>query len=618
MARTVQRFTMYAEGHPSRTSTVDELLASLVSHLNEEDEFVIKVARDHLIVDGEKTRTDNVALTNLARRLHQHQLFVITFKKGLEQAEVTGFLAVVAVQAGNVGVPFGVSPDEELNIWPHIGIEPTPYASLRLSRKSEFEDDEGSGDALGGDSYGGGVVEGLEGDTIDSGVELSAGGPGIGIPGARSVLQEEISSLLSNFDDGGRQRLLKMFQGIMRAEGVDGSPDRAVLSLARAAGGGADKPAATMLSLITRVGRKMGAGGPGAADVRPGEILGELVGQLECGATISTLSDAAPETMVRPEWVGEIESVRVLQMSVEMDEMTPPAHKHLKMFVTDGKLETLMGMLDGAPAGNSAAGSILEMVSKPRILIRLLSGDPPDFDSIDRLLPSLGITAAGPMLDILVESEDEEVQRGFAERLVEFGDAVGPIAVEHLDAAPWQARVILLTLLGRLSKLPEDFTFSSFFLDDDRRVRRQALETGLQKGENRGQVIISALRDPDQDIVSFGLKEVARGCPPESLTRIISISKDGKEPAGVRRAAIRALGTSDSPEVLNALLQLTWQRKFFFIYGLTPATPEMLEAIAVLADRWNSNSKAKRILKAAFKSKDPRIKAVAGKRGGAR
>ena len=605
---------MYEERHPSRISTADQLLASLVSHLTEEDEFVIKVARDHLIVGEDKTRTDNVALTNLARRLHQHQLFVITFKQGLEQAEVSGFLAVVATQVGNTGVPFGVSPAEELNRWPHIGIEPTPYASLRLSRKSEFEEDERSAGALGEDSYDGGIDAGLEGGTFDSGEESSVEGPGSDIPGALSALQKEISNLLSNLDDNGRLRLLKMFQEIISAQGVDGSHDRAVLNLAQSARGGADKAAATMLSLITRVGRKMGVSGPGAVDVSPGEILKELVGQLEyVGSTI--VFSAALETTARPEWVGEIESVRVLQMSIEMDEMTAPVHKHIKMFVTDGKLKTLMSMLDGAPAGNSAAESILEMVSEPRILIRLLAGDPPDFNSIDRLLQSLGVTAAGPMLNILVESEDEEIQRGFADRLVKLGDAVGPLAVEHLDNAPWQIRVILLALLGRLNKLPENFTFSSYYLDDDRNVRRQALETGLQKGENRGQLIISALRDPDQEIVSFGLQEVARRCPPETLTRIVAISKDGKEHVGVRKAAIRALGSSDSPEALNALLHLTWQRKFFFIYGLTPVTTEMLEAMSILAGRWNSNSMAKRILKAALKSKDPQVKAVAGKRG---
>ncbi len=604
LARAVQRYGMYPEGHPARTSTAAEVHDRLLELLRTEEAVNMRVTGDRIVCGGIETDPDSALLSGFARRVHSHQLHQITLRAGITTEELAGLLGVLAEAAGAVGEPFGASAPEVLARWPHIDLEPVPYADLRLARGSEEDDDEDqTGDVLAGSGRGGEAGEGGPGGTGDAG---------------ESELQRQIAGLLDNLDSGARDRLREAFQTVMKSEGVGGIPERAVARLIERvrSSGGQDRAAATMLGLISRLGKSL-AGEGSERRVSPGEVLGELVGQLEGRTGEGDPSGGVGEGFetVEAVWVGPIEPERVLRLGVELAEISPAAQRSMKTLVAEARAGTVADILEAAPEDNAGAGEIREWIGRPKNLQRLMAGESPDLDAVDRLIRIFGSAAAPALLATLVDATQEDVRGELARRLIALGGEVGPLAVERLEEPDPRVRGAMLSILSRIDPLPENFHPSSFYLDDDRGVRRQALEFGLQLDDERERVLYTALRDPDPDIVSFALTEIARDCPPDLVSRLIRMATDRREPAAMRRAGIRALAYADSPEVLSALIELTWQRRFFVIYALAPKSSEMLEALEILVRNWASNSRVRRIVAAARKSKDPQIKAVATRSG---
>ncbi len=615
LARAVQRYGMYPDGHPARTSTATGVHDRLLDLLRGRSDLTLKVTRDRIICDEEGTDPENTLLAAFARRLHSHQLHLVTFREGIGCEELAGLLGAIAVPAGSMGEPFGASGPEELTRWPHIGLEPVPYAAMTLARDTEDGEEERPDDVLAG-TAGDGGVEGGEGGA-------GGAGGGEGLPGGdpdgtarAAVLQEEIAALLENLDSDGRTRLLAAFREVLDSGGVGGSPDRAIARLVQRAreSEGRDRAAATMLGLVSRIGKQISA--RGAAKVSPGTVLRELVNQLsgELTAGVGAASEA-PET-IHPVWVGELEPERILQLGVELAEITAPAQRAMKELAAGARAGAVAALLEGAPEGNPGAEEVREWMARPKNLRRLMAAEPPDLEAIDRLVALFGTAAAEPLLEVCVATASGEARAELVRRLIGLGSEVGPPAVARLtDPAP-EVRSAMLDLLRGLPERPADFHPSAFYLDNDRGVRRQAMEFGLSLAGEREKVLYTALRDPDPGIVAFALAETTRACPPGLIPRLIQMATDGREPGVMRRAGIRALAVSDAPEVLEALIDLTWRRRVFVIYALAPKNSEMLEALGVLTARWSTHPRVRRIIAKARKSKDPQIRAVAEKSAG--
>jgi len=598
VARALQRYGMYPEGHPSRLTTADEILQGLTGIIGAGGDMTIQVSQDRLLIGDLETDEKNSSAVNIARRLHQHQLHIITFTSGVTREELDALLGIISVQVGkSMGEPFGASPPEILGQWPHIKLQRTPYDSLRLADGTEDFEDDSSGFGAGGQGRTG----------------WRTGGRGPGGSGAASALQLEIAELLENLDVQAQQKLLELFRTLLNADGVDGSHDQAVLKLVELTRKGSSKQAATMLGVLSKIGKKLGASDPDGPTITPGSILNELIKQLS-GEAPAIEPDAEDDGPVeKPEWIGEIEAERVLQMSVELREMNPATRNRLAEVTAAGEIEVLNALIRGVPEGNPVTSGIVEWIGKPKNLQRLLNSETLDLATLDLLLPLIGADAIGPMLDLLVRSERVEARGEIIERLVPYGgEDLGPLVMERMDDPRWEVRSALLTILSRISPLPDDFAASNWYLDDDRRVRLQAMRYGLIRGEDRGKLLLTALRDPDEEIARFGLDETKKQCPPETATRIIATALNGRETSGVRLTCIRAMAGLEDPGVLDALLSLTWQRRVFITYVLLPKSPEMLESLSVIASRFVKDSKTRGVLKAARKSKDPQIRAVAG------
>jgi hypothetical protein len=156
VARALQRYGMYPAGHPSRLTTADEILQGLIGLIGAGGDLTIQVSPDRLVIGEMETDEKNSSAVNVARRLHQHQLHVVSFTSGITREELDALLGIISVQVGkSMGEPFGASPPEVLDQWPHIKLQRTPYDALRLSDGTEDFDDDRPGYGIGGQGQAG-------------------------------------------------------------------------------------------------------------------------------------------------------------------------------------------------------------------------------------------------------------------------------------------------------------------------------------------------------------------------------------------------------------------------------------------------------------------------------
>jgi len=190
------------------------------------------------------------------------------------------------------------------------------------------------------------------------------------------------------------------------------------------------------------------------------------------------------------------------------------------------------------------------------------------------------------------------------------------LLVDGLEDERWHARRNMLTLLSHFEDLPEDFTPAPYLVDSDPRVRRAAMKLGLAAWSEVETVMVAALEDSDPQIVELGIEAAKQKCPPLVVSYIETIALDEKAASPIRVGAIQALASSGAPSALPTLMKLSWVRKFFLIKGLADKSSELMAALAAINERWGEDHAAARVLRAARKSKDPQIKAVAKAKGG--
>ncbi len=107
----VHRFAMYPPGHPSLS---------------------IGVAHRQLIIEGVATDSRPPVLSDLARRLHGHQLGTLSFAKGTNAREVEGMLTLLGRASERGGEPAGLLPRDQIPSWEFARVHPVGYDQLEM------------------------------------------------------------------------------------------------------------------------------------------------------------------------------------------------------------------------------------------------------------------------------------------------------------------------------------------------------------------------------------------------------------------------------------------------------------------------------------------------------
>ncbi len=645
----------YPAGHPMLDTAVDSVMARLLPLLQRQPGLALGVGRNQLIIENTATDPDNAVLRDLAERLHRHQIGILQFSDGVEYDEMADLLHKLSVDPLRQGEPLGLEREEARPDWPHIRILPLAFDQLELSDRRADDHQESraarlwlaladavmAGDAPEtpdtppesrqldpsdiaqaindqhrDESYDRVIV----GYLLQLGKELSASE---GADGA--ILKRRLVELLEGLTPSTLHRLLEIGGGVPERQDLVKTlsstvPVKAVLDLIQAA---ADASRQTISHSLIRILTKLAdhTTSPNAsvsynADLAFRDSVRELVDSwvLEDPnpeAYTQVLEQLARPDEARPVHTADLESEapRIVKMSLEIDSFGPPVERALKQMTTEGQLAALLDLMEQGSGHSPTEAAIWTALGTSETLALLLAEEPPDFDTVSRLLERMGLQAAEPMLDALERAESLGTRRWLLTRLTELGPEVGPLVIARLRDTPWYVQRNMLVLLGSIDPWPDGFSPTPLAQHEDARVRREAFKLMLSHPTYRDEALHAALGDQDDAILRMALATAREGMPPPLVPRLLTLVQDRAVDPEVRAIGIRALRavpTSSSRDwlVSRALGRKRWFRR----RRLAAKSPELLAALTVLAERWADDPAGAAVLRMASRHTDPEIR----------
>lgn len=667
----LHKHTMYPEGHPSLEPAVVGVIRRAEHLFEGRTTLALGVARQQLVIEGVATDAKNPLLAELAGRLHRHHLGAVTFHRGLRVNEVADVLRTLAIEAERSGEPIGLGPPEQLHAWEHIRLHPVTYERLELLHEDGQAppDDKGAKERglRGAQLWVGLARAALAEEAMAEDAPPPSSEPAViakaidehprsaardqvivgyllqiadelrHTGGAEAAaLRRRTSKLVGALQPGTLRRLIEMggdqaqrFQFAIDA--THGLAVDAVLEIVRAMADASHKtvsdPLVRMLAKLAQHAEQ----GPGEMRSQADEALREQVRDLLTGWSLEDpnpdgygralhrMTAATPSSVLpRHGTVQRAEPLRILQTAVEAGVMGFAAWRAVERLVAENHVGQLVEMLDESPEPSrppvrADLAPLWTRITSPDVVGQLARTEPPDFATIDRVLPRLATPGFEPLLDVLAESESRTTRRGLLDRLTRAPRELGTVITSRLAGdIPWYVARNLLLILDGLPSIPEGFSTAAFIAHSDARVRREALKLALKIPAERELALLGALSDPDPRMVRVGLTAALDQCPASAVQFVTRLAHDQSIASELRVLAIKVLGRAGNAAALDALLHLVdggtnwWGRP-----KLAARSLELLAALMALSAGWRNNRKVTAILALAAASPDPDVRNAA-------
>ena len=662
----LHKHAMYPEGHPSLAPAAAGVTRRAEHLFEERATLALGVARQQLVIEGVATDPKNPLLSELAGRLHRHHLGAVTFHRGLRVTEVVDVLKTLAAEAERTGQPLGLGAPEQLRAWDHVRLHPITYERLELLQEDDQTgalDDKGAkerglrgaqlwvglaraaltADALASDD---GPPPATEPSMIAKAIDehpksaaydqvivgyllqiadelKHAGGA------EAAALRRRTSKLVGALQPGTLRRLIEMGgdnaqRTKFAIDATHGLAVDAVLEIVRAMADASHRtvsdPLVRMLSKLAKHAEQ------GTAEVRPqaDEALREQVRGLLRGWTLEDpnpeaygtalhrMAAAAPVTGARSVWQQTAEPLRIVQTALETGVLGFGAWRAIERLVAEHHVGDLVDLLAVSPSSPDL-GPLWTRITSPDVVRELAATEPPDFATLDRVLPRLAVDGFEPLLDVLGLSESRTTRRGLLDRLTRAPRELGPVIATRLTREiPWYVTRNLLLILAGLPALPDGFRAAAYIAHEDARVRREALKVSLKIPAEREPALLGALRDADPRMVRVALSAALEDCPPSALQPITQIVHDQTLASELRVLAIKVLGRVRNVAALTALLEtVDGGKNWLGRPRLATRSLELLAALMALAAGWRNDGRASALLALAAASSDPDIRNAA-------
>ncbi|MFQ5703919.1 MAG: HEAT repeat domain-containing protein [Gemmatimonadales bacterium] len=655
----LHKHAMYPEGHPSLAPAAERVAQRLDPLLVERGTLSLGVAHNQLVIEGVATDPQNPVLRDLADRLHRHHLGAVSFRRGSDPFEIQDLLAVIAVEADRTGKPIGLGPREQLITWPHISLHPLTYESLELldDEESEAAEEDRSSRTRAAELWVGLARAAMASEDADpDAIEASNTEPAVvakaideheggtaydqvivgyllkiaeelrGAKGGEAAaLKKRMSKLVGTLDRGTLERLLEMGgdrtqrrQFLLNAS--EGMAVDAVVELVRAASESHEQTIShSMLRMLQKLSQhaEVSRGDRRAvAEISVREQVSELINGWTLndpnpgayGEALQKMAGSAPVFSVAPDMRYRPEPMRIVQMAFELDTAGEAVTRAVDALAEKGSVRWLLDLVDDEQSPVASAAIVEQLGGRERFE-SLLQADPIDAAALDLLLQHIGVNAAEPMLEVLVESDSQQTRRTILDRLVKLGPDIFPFLMTHLDDPRWFVQRNMLSIIGEMQDLPPEFDGAKFMQHSDPRVRREAVRILLRNPKSRERAICAALTDSDSRTVRAGLAAAAESCPGAAVPLLakMATSDDAGE---LRVAAVRVLAASGIREAAAPLIRMAEPRKTLLGWKLPPKSRVFLEALTGLR-RFQSDPRAKKTLLIAAKSRDPDVRNAA-------
>jgi len=651
----VHRYAMYPPGHPSLAPAVENIVGRLSTLFIDRRGLAIGVAQDQLVIEGIATDSRHPVLSDLASRLHDHQLGAVGFNKGATAVEIQALLTAIAAESQRGGTPLGLLPPEEFPSWTHVRLYRVGYEQLEM-RTEDSEDlvevDRATAlwlglaqaammleDPLQKPPEAQTVAESINRhgrddayDRVIVGYMLQLAEELKGSEGRETErMRRRVSELVKELDDETLERLVT-FGGNRRQRDrflLDANQSLAVDSVMRVLQAAASSNKQTISHSMTRLLKKLATHaeqGQGdmrsQADTALRDNVEALIGGWDLddpnpdGYTtlLDRMSEASPIFRQPADDEKPLSGPhRLVQMALEVEAFGPTIGQALSDLMTMGETSWILDLLTATGPDNQVAARIRGELASPARFRNILGHGRMDDRALRTLVEDMGEAAIEPLLDVLAESESRAVRRQVFDVLLALGPRVGERVVARLGDSRWFVIRNLLALMTRLPELPTNFDVQPFLDHADHRVRREALPVAMRLPNTRIRTVASALGDSDERIVRVALSQL-RGQLPEAVVptlvnRVVVVETRSDE---IRALGARLLRYSRSPLALKALLHLTTAGKNILGRSrLAAASPVSIAALQALAAGWSHDATARVVLDAAAKGKDPELRAAA-------
>ena len=653
----VHRFSMYPPGHPSLETAAEGVVERLSRLLEDRESLAIGVAAGQLIIEGIAPDAGHPVLSDLARRLHSHQIGAVSVDKAATVAEVEDACRTLASDGERGADPIGLRPRDEVPDWDHFHLYPLGYDRLEIKHSGEGKEGVSvdratelwfglARSAMAGDvDYGDeppspqAIADSIRrhrkeaaydqmivGHLLQLAEELKSG------EGETEHIREQVSDLIEELDDPTLQRLVNMGGDFSQRrrfvlDASQGLAADAVMKVLQAAAANSQQ---TISHSMTRLLTKLAVHSDGGdAAIKGGvedalqENVEKLMAEWELTdpnpdaytLVLDEMSRAAPVLAGEFDEDGDAEVVtgarRLVEMALEVDAFGPTIEKAIADLLEEGRASFVIHAANDA-SGSGTAARIKEYLESPRQLRRLLSAEEVDVASMNAIVVGMGSLAIDPLLEALVDSDSRERRQIVLDALARFGSDVWEGTLARLKDPQWWVIRNLLLLVQTLDEFHEDFKVEEFLSHPARRVRREAFPLALRTGL-RQKTLARALADEDERIVRIGLLELSDSMPETLVPIVVNRVILGDRSPEIRAFGIRAAGGSKSPLVLETLLKMTSTGKTIFGRPiLAPRSMELLAALGTLGRFWSDEARVVKVLREARRSRDPEIKAAGG------
>lgn len=658
----VHRYAMYPQAHPSLLPAAENIIGRLGEIFMDRRILSIGVARDQLVIEGLATESKHPVLRDLARRLHGHQLGALTFTKGVVVKEVEGLLLTLAKDPEREGDPLGLLPLDQIPSWEHARLFPLGYDALELKDDGDATETEPEratflwvGLARAAMASGGENEVTASSDEITSSADAESVADAIkshrresaydqvivgyllqladelksGKGGEAESVRRRVSTLINELDDSTLQRLVGMGGSLEQTRKfvLDANQSLAVDSVVKILQAAANSSQQTISHSLTRILSKLSLHAvSGTARVRDQadtalrDNVEELIKDWELAdpnpdAYTLILDSMAKATPVFREEVQDDEggsltgAHRLLQMSFEVDSWGPTVAKAVSDLIEVGEVSYLLEMVDSAPEGSEVAAKLQDHLTSPSQLRRLLSSSDVDETTLRSVVQRMGKEAIPTLLDALIESESRSVRRKVFDVLSQMGEDVGEAIMARLDEPRWFVVRNMLALVQRLPERPEGFSAGTFMEHQDPRVRREAFPMAIQESSIRERTLASGLAEEDERLLRMALLEIQESISETLVPVLVNRVVRSEKPSDLRAMGVRALRHSESALALEALLEVAGSGKSILgRWKIAQSSPAVFAALQSLSASWAHDARARALLKAAAKSKDPEIR----------
>jgi hypothetical protein len=650
LAVSLNNYGIYPEDHPRLQSAAESVRARLATLLEDRPLFSLGVANRQLVVEGRATDPGNPVLGGLAQRLHRRRIGGITIEQGVSDREFADLLRSVANEE------LDLFDERTAPTWDHASVHPINYSRLQLSDDPDLEQEPEirgtstasrlwlrlASTALGqldedaaADADPSTLARAIERANAERGqvvseclLKLASELKHTDDEEDREV-SERISNLVVSLEPDTLERLISLSGAKSRRRQMvlDASQAfaaDAVVEIVRAASATDEQPISkSLLRLFSKLAihsRSPNRRVSGTASTSLRAQVASLVDGwrladpnpdaysdlLDTMTRERTHSGTQIEESVLPE------PLRIIQMSLELDDASPRLAAALDSLAEQSSLTAILPLLDALPPAHRAAQVVWDRLATPENLLLLIGRGAAGTAALDPMLARMGDDAIEPLLQILAESEVRTVRRTTLNCLVRCGEAVLPAVVARLEAeAPWYVHRNLLSLLHEVAAVPAGTLCTRFLHHADACVRREAVKLLLTSEEWRSRALCTAFADSDPQVLQLALADVQRGCPPKAAEPLLAFVADRGHPAEQRVLAIRGLRTAHTPEALDALLQLAGpQRNWLGRDRLPPKSPETMAALGVLVAQWADDPRVRTLIRLIEKARDPELGAL--------